>query len=154
MPFCAPVPCLPSSLWSLCRWDSKSPIVCQKNDADDAIRLQYRICVVDDSTGVPVLQVAYATTEEAIEQDWVHATELVSRMLAALQSERKRTPIILKPIPTIPPPPPQSLTSSAVAEGFLKEWSSRDSSVSTAQHSSALLRSFVLLCVLVLGKGC
>ena len=70
MPFCTPVLWPPLHYWSVHRWDSKYPLVCQKNETDDAVWVQYRICVVDDVAGLPILLLAYAATKESIEKDW------------------------------------------------------------------------------------
>lgn len=64
--------------WSLHKWDVRYPLVCQKNEVGDVVKVQYRICVVDDCRGVPILLVAYAVTKEEIEQDWVKVHELLS----------------------------------------------------------------------------
>lgn len=70
----------PLHYWSLHKWDPKYPLVCQKNEVDDAVKVQYRICVVDDCRGVPVLLVAYAVTEEEIERDWNKVRSILNRM--------------------------------------------------------------------------
>lgn len=75
-----PTLCPPLHYWSLIEWDSKYPLVCQKNEIGGSSGTQYRICVIDEHGGTPILLVACAMKKEEIKNDWTKICEALGEL--------------------------------------------------------------------------